>query len=299
MAHKPLSTPDVAAQALAALLRDILASARKPLDTPDISDEVAVHDLRKAFKRWRAILRLIAPVIGHEAELLRIEARDLAREIATARDGRAAIEALADLGDDTPTLSARSRTTIQARLAEIVAKAEAQSLTPVLKTRIADVLARAANAVERWPTERFDCAEATRQLGATYRRACAAIPADWAAASVEALHQLRRRVVEHRYQMEVVDPAWPRLTRVWVAEAQRLRDRLGAHQDLALLQRLTGPHQPLAHWRSRLVPLIAARQAEHIAAARRLTGRLFAEKPKQFTRRLASLWKHRVDETAV
>jgi hypothetical protein len=96
--------------------------------------------------------------------------------------------------------------------------------------------------------------------------------------------------------MEVVDPAWPRLTRVWVGEAQRLRDRLGAHQDLALLQRLTEPHQPLAHWRSRLVPLIAARQAEHIAAARRLTGRLFAEKPKQFCRRLASLWKHRVDE---
>jgi CHAD domain-containing protein len=296
MAHRPQSTPDVAAQALAALLRNILASGRKPLDAPDISDAVAVHDLRKAFKRWRAVLRMIAPVIGHEAELLRIEARDLAREIATARDGRAAIEALADLGDDTPTLSARSRATITARLAEIGAKAEAQSLTPALKTRVADVLARAANAVERWPTERFDAVEATRQLGVTYRRACAAIPTDWAAASVEALHQLRRRVVEHRYQMEVVDPAWPRLTRVWIAEAQRLRDRLGAHQDLALLQGLTEPHQPLAHWRSRLVPVIVARQVEHLAAARRLTGRLFAERPKQFCRRLASLWKHRVDE---
>ena len=78
MAHRPESTPDVAAQALAALLRDILASGRKPLDAPDISDAVAVHDLRKAFKRWRAILRMIAPVIGHEAELLRIEARDTA-----------------------------------------------------------------------------------------------------------------------------------------------------------------------------------------------------------------------------
>jgi CHAD domain-containing protein len=296
MAHRPQSTPDVAAQALAALLRNILASGRKPLDAPDISDAVAVHDLRKAFKRWRAVLRMIAPVIGHEAELLRIEARDLAREIATARDGRAAIEALADLGEDTPTLSARSRATIAARLAEIGAKAEAQSLTPALKTRVADVLARAANAVERWPTERFDAVEATRQLGVTYRRACTAIPTDWAAASVEALHQLRRRVVEHRYQMEVVDPAWPRLTRVWVAEAQRLRDRLGAHQDLALLQKLTEPHQPLAPWRSRLVPLIATRQAEHVDAARRLTGRLFAERPKQFCRRLASLWKHRVDE---
>jgi len=39
-----------------------------------------VHDLRKALKRWRAILRLIAPMVGDEAESLRLEARDLARE---------------------------------------------------------------------------------------------------------------------------------------------------------------------------------------------------------------------------
>ena len=125
MARKPDSPPDIAARTLAALLHDILANGRKPLDAPDIADAVAVHDLRKTFKRWRAILGLIAPVIGGEAELMRVEARDLAREIATARDGRAALEALADLGDDIPTLSARSRATIGARLAEIGAKAEA------------------------------------------------------------------------------------------------------------------------------------------------------------------------------
>ena len=78
MARKPDSPPDIAARTLAALLHDILASGRKPLDAPDIADAVAVHDLRKAFKRWRAILGLIAPVIGEEAELMRVEARDLA-----------------------------------------------------------------------------------------------------------------------------------------------------------------------------------------------------------------------------
>jgi CHAD domain-containing protein len=295
MARKPESSPDIAARTLAALLHDILASGRKPLDAPDIADAVAVHDLRKAFKRWRAILGLIAPVIGEEAELLRVEARDLAREIATARDGRAALEALADLGDDIPTLSARSRATIGARLAEIGARAEATSLTPTLKARIGEALGRAANAVERWPTDRFGIEEATRQLAATYRRVCAAVPEDWPEASPQALHRFRQRVVEHRYQMELVDPVWPKLIRVWVSEAQRLRDRLGAHQDLALLQRLTEPHQPLAHWRSRLTPLIAARQSVHVADAKRLAGRLFAEKPKQFRQRLASLWKHRAE----
>src|SRR5258708_33481990 len=102
MVYKTEPSPDIATRALASLLRDIVASGRKPIETPDIADAIAVHDLRKAFKRWRAILRLIAPMVGDEAESLRLEARDLAREMAAARDGQAAQEALADLGDSFP-----------------------------------------------------------------------------------------------------------------------------------------------------------------------------------------------------
>jgi CHAD domain-containing protein len=197
-----------AARALAALLRDIVASARQPLDAPDMTDAVAIHDFRKAFKRWRALMRLIGPVIGEETEALRIEARDIAREMASARDGQAALEALADLGDEIPSLSARSRGTIQGRLAQLGASAEAAILTAALKLRIGDLLNRAAAAVERWPTGQFDCREATRQLTATYRRVRESEPKDWAAAPAEHLHRLRQRIVEHRYQMELMEPAW-------------------------------------------------------------------------------------------
>jgi CHAD domain-containing protein len=291
MARTTAPPTDIATRALAGLMREIVASGRKPLDAPDITDEIAVHELRKSFKRWRAILRLVGPVVGEEAEVLRIEARDLARQIASARDSRAALEAIADLGDDLPGLSARSRATITERLSQLGASAEAASLTPMLKARISEALARAANAIERWSIERFDSAEATQQLSVTYRRVRDAMPEDWSAAPAEHLHRLRQRVVEHRYQMELVDPLWPKLMRLWVSEAQRLRDRLGAHQDCAVLWRMTAPHQPLAHWRSRLTPLIEERQAAHVAAAKRLAGRLFAEKPKAFRQRLASLWK--------
>src|SRR5258706_9804695 len=206
MVHKDDSPPDIAARTLAALLRDIVASGRKPIETPDISDAVAVHDLRKALKRWRAILRLVAPTVGDEAELMRLEARDLAREMAAARDGQAALEALADLGDSLPNLSARCRATIAERLAHIGASAEAIGLTPVRKARIDDMWTRAAAAVERWPFERFDRSEAAAQLTAFYRRVCAAIPDDWSNASPEALHRFRRRVVEHRYRLDFPPP---------------------------------------------------------------------------------------------
>jgi CHAD domain-containing protein len=292
MIHKIETRADVAGHAVETLLGVILAEGRKPVEALDMPDALAVHDLRKTFKRWRALLRLIAPTVGAEADALRLEARDLGREIASARDSRAMLEALADLGTDA--LSTRIRASITERLGRIGADAEAASLTPALKGRVGEALARAAGAVERWPLERLDRAETTRQLAAAYRRAAAAIPKDWPDASPEALHRLRQRVVEHRYQMEVVETVWPRLVRLWITEAQRLRDRLGAHQDLVLLGRLTEPHQPLAPWRSRLTPAIAARRAEHAEAARRLTGRLFAERPKAFRRRLDALWKHRL-----
>jgi CHAD domain-containing protein len=292
MVHRDDPRPDIATRTLASLLRDIVASGRKPVETPDMSDLVAVHELRKAFKRWRAIMRLIAPTVGDEAEQMRIAARDLAREIAAARDSRAAQEALADLGAASR-LPSRSHATVTERLAQLRVSAEAISLTPERKARIGEMWTQAAAAVEHWPLQSFDRVEAPKQLAASYHRVRAAIPQDWSSTSPEALHRLRQRVVEHRYQMEVAEPLWPKLMQVWVLEAQRLRDRLGAHQDLVILQRLTAPHQPLARWRSQLAPLILERQAAHVTSARRLAGRLFAEKSKAFRQRLASLWDHR------
>ncbi len=285
--------PDIASRTLADLLREIVASGRKPIETPDISDLVAVHELRKAFKRWRAMMRLIAPTVGEEAEGLRIAARDLAREMAAARDSRAAQEALADLTGAAARLPSRSHATIAQRLAQLRTSAEAISLTPERKARIGEMWTRAAAAVEHWPLQSFDRVEAPKQLAASYHRVRTAIPRDWLSTSPEALHRLRQRVVEHRYQMEVAEPLWPKLMQLWVSEAQRLRDRLGAHHDLVILQRLTEPDQPLARWRPQLAPLIVERQGAHVTGARRLAGRLFAEKSKAFHQRLASLWDHR------
>src|SRR5260370_28737991 len=118
----------------------------------------------------------MAPMVGDEAELMRLEARDLAREMAAARDGQAAQEALADLGDSFPNLSARSQATIAERVAQMRARAEAIGLTPERGARIDDMWTRAAAAVEHWPFERFDRSEAAAQLTAFYRRGCPPIP---------------------------------------------------------------------------------------------------------------------------
>lgn len=278
-------------ETLRAVAAGTIAEARLSLG-PENSDAVAVHDFRKAMKRWRALLRLLTPFLGDAAERMRIAARELARELAGARDIRAALDALADLGAEHPSLSPRSLATIKQRLEDLGAKSESVSLTAAMRTRIAALLAEAETEIGGWRLDKVDAADVAAGLAEGFRRARRAVPDDWSESSAEEIHTLRRRVVVHRYQMELIEPLWPRYGKFWVSEAQRLRERLGHHHDLEVLAQMTAVRQPLAAWRSRLTPLIAARQHEHVAAASRLAGRLFAEKPKNFEQRIVALWKH-------
>jgi CHAD domain-containing protein len=236
---------------------------------------------------------LLARPLGEQADQMRSEARELMRALSGARDAQSALDALADLRKAELPLSPTSLETIRARLTETRDRAEQHGFTKSLRERISRYLDYAALSLERWPLEVIDFATIADGLTSTYRRARQLLPESWPTAEAEHLHDLRRRVVEHRHQMDLIEPLWPRLGQVWAEEAQRLRNRLGSCQDLAVLTGLTAPHQPLAHWRSRLAPPIEARRVAHLKTAARLAGRLFAEKPKAFRRRIAALWSAR------
>ena len=114
-------------------------------------------------------------------------------------------------------------------------------LTEALRDAIVAWLDAAAAAIEQWPLDPFDFSSIAGQL----------------------THQLPQRAQAHsrqtgrwraprictscasasstlRYQMELIEPLWPRFGRMWTEEAERLRDRLGRCQDLEVLKRLTG-----------------------------------------------------------
>ena len=277
--------------ALRAVAGDTLAEARAALEDTANSDAVAVHDYRKAMKRWRALLRLLEPFLGDDGRRLRAQARDCARELAGARDAQSALEALDDLFDKETPLSPRTIASIRGRLDAIRLGAEAATLTQEVRARLIGALEAAESAVADWPLDAITFSELARELTETYRRARDDCPSkDWREVPPDTLHDLRARVVAHRYQMELIAPLWPKFGKLWVAEAQRLRDRLGQFQDLSVLQGFTAPHQPLAPWRSRLTPLILKRRASHAKAAQRMAGRLFAERPRAFRKRIEALW---------
>jgi len=284
--------PDVAVdEALRAIARAILADARAAIEDPQRSGAEAVHDFRRQMKRWRALLRLLGPFLGANGKRLRSDARGLARALGSARDPQSALDALADLERHGLDLSKRSLATMRDRIDALRQAAEADALTADLRIRLTRSLDRAAASVELWPLHLVTFADLANRLTRGYRAVRKALPADWPQADGRRLHELRKRVVAHRHQMETAAPLWRRFGKLWIGEAQRLRDRLGKHQDLLLLLRMTEPGQPLAHWRARLRPAIERRAADHVKAAGRTAQRLFVDKPMAFRRRLEAMWE--------
>jgi len=291
MGKKPALQPKAAiGPAMRAIAAHTLAGARAVMTDPELSSQDAVHEFRRAMKEWRALMRLLAPFIP-EAERWRVEARDYARSLAQARDSQAALNAFNDVLKRSLVLSERTQQTIRARIEDLRGSEERAVLTPDLQVTIIGWLDGAAAAVEAWPLDPFDFSAIAAQLTVGYRGARRRMPSDWSLVSDAELHAFRQRVVNHRYQMELVEPLWPRFGKMWTKEAERLRDRLGKCQDLAVLERLTAPHQPLAHWRSRLTPACGERRLQLTRRAARIARRLFAERPKAFRHRLETLWK--------
>jgi CHAD domain-containing protein len=292
MDDRPALTSDAnrtVGETLRAIARDCLVEARAAFEDPARTEAEAVHDFRRAMKRWRALLRLLEPFVGQDARRLRDDARDLARALAGARDGQSALDALADLEKHDLAPSAGSIARLRHRIEDIRRAAET-TLNADMRLRLAGALDEAEGMVGRWALYMVTFEALAGGLARFYRGARRLIPADWPAAGADELHELRKRVVIHRYQVDIVEPLWPRFMKMWTGEAQRLRDRLGRHQDLLVLASLTGPHQPLARWRSRLAPAIGERRAVHVAAAERIAARLFLDKPKTVERRLVGMW---------
>lgn len=272
--------------ALAAAGHAILTDARGALADPRLTDAEVVHELRKALKRWRALLRILAGPIGDRALALRRQARSLMQALAGARDAQSALDALADLRNAKPPLPAATFGSLEARLLAMKNAAEAKAFTNPMRRRLSRYLDTASQALERWPIETINSTAVTDTLASTYRRARRLVPDNWRDAEAERLHELRRRVVEHRHQMEFIDRLPKRRAGPRARQTQCLRNRLGACQDLAVLSGFMAPRQPLARWRSRTLPAIETRRAAHLNEAAKLSKRLFAEKPKAFRRRL-------------
>lgn len=281
------------------LARNQLQSAIEELNDPYGDHADAIHDARLRLKKLRSLVRLVrrAAPAGYRRENAAL--RDAARQLSTQRDRQAVVEAIDKLlghaerewGES----AAHLRTLRELRDSFVASYRQETSAAAAngMVEHVTGELRAAAERLKEWTDDARDDRVVVAGFADSYRRARAALRAVLAEPTAENLHEWRKQIKHHRYQVRLFQQAWPAMLEAHCEELKRLADLLGDDHDLVVLrQTITEQAQvaPAAETLDELFSLLERRRRELQAEAIPLGRLLFAEKPKQLTRRFVQYW---------
>lgn len=275
------------------IMGDLLGSAIGRLRARGDVHE-AVHDARKDLKAFRSYLRLVRRIIGgDDYRALNEAARDAARSLSEARDSQALHDAIGQLERRQRGARARFDIAPLRRAADGLVAASANARTiRALSRQVADALGPCrARMLERHLTDDRDAY--LDGLATTYRRARRALRLGLATGIAEDLHEARKAVIHWRYQMELFSGLWPRLVKAEVRELQDLREDLGQHNDLVMLQnRIEAGRDGFGGLAEaeRYLDVITVLRADRVRTAGRRAALVLWDSPRARRARLAAWW---------
>jgi CHAD domain-containing protein len=251
----------------------------------------AVHEARKDMKKLRALLRLVRGELGRQTYARENACfRDAARELAGQRDADVMLETL----DRLTYLPAGQAWEVRKRIqADLDRNGDDGDRTAAARSAVA-ILEEARGRVSTWPLERDSFDALAKGLEKTYRRGRREFEAARGEPTVESLHEWRKRVKHLWYHHTLLRSLWPTVMEVTGDEAHALSDHLGDDHDLAVLAAWVEEHGGAG---PEFRAAVERRRSELQAEAFTLGARVYADKPKAYTRRLKGLWaasKHRV-----
>lgn len=278
----------------------LLRDEADALDMANIAPEEAVHETRKAFKRLRALMRLLEGELGPGTTRRELTVlRDAGRRLAGARDAEVMVATIDDVLRRGPRKLRRRRGAIELRAhlereRRLAARRLASDVTAREQVSLELSAMRARVQMWRLP-ERLAIELAEPGLKRIYRtgrrahRQARAHPSD-----ALAMHMWRKHAKELRYALEALDvegganrPSG-RIGRL-AHKADALGELLGEDHDLVVLAQQIRAYKPLRrHRRTRkqLLRAIARRRAQLRKRAMRLGAPLYEHKPARFVRRL-------------
>jgi CHAD domain-containing protein len=251
----------------------------------------AIHEARKDTKKIRSALRLVRDELGDDVWRRENEHyRDVARALSGFRDAEILVEALDSLGERFGAPARERFAGLREQLeGELRVAREGGSIQRAMASAAAELSAGRARTTE------LDLdGDGWELIGAglhrSYRRGRRRLRAVEEEASVTNLHELRKRVKDLWYQLRLIRTADPQLIGSLADHAHDLSDHLGDDHDLALLREQASRRRSAfadPGERRNLAELIDRRRGELQFAAISLATRIYAQKPKRFTRRYA------------
>ncbi|MDQ3783153.1 MAG: CHAD domain-containing protein [Actinomycetota bacterium] len=268
---------------------------------PDL--DTTVHELRKALKRVRAVLRLMRGELGRfRYRQENIVLRDTARTWSAVRDAAvmaAVARDLVDGGEGSDNLVGRRLVVMleERHLDASQALTADRSLRMDTVTTLLCFRAR----VSRFPVvgdgafpDRF--ASIRPGMLRIARRAAAGMEEAQVLPTAHRLHEWRKDVKYLRHHIEVLEPMWPDLLAAVAQRLTELGDVLGDEHDRAQLGRLIATDHTLVpdeRSRRRLLGAIEGRRATLQTEAFALSASILSPSPDALVDRVEAAWGYR------
>ncbi|MBA3819286.1 MAG: CHAD domain-containing protein [Deltaproteobacteria bacterium] len=262
--------------------REAVAAVKQAVLRVDESSATAVHDSRKALRRARAVLSMIAGALPkRERRAVKVALQEARRSLSTVRDHAVAPETLGELelaDEDRDT----ARRVVENAAPAIPAAAELKQLLSEAAARAAaqaEALGAALPPEVKFATivdgimDVYGQARRARRLSKTSRQ--------W-------FHTWRRRTKELVYQLDVVASLAGARTLAIRSEIDGVADHLSSAVDLVMLREFVETHgqgiglDPVKQLRD----VIDARLDDLMKSGRKAARDVFSQKQKKFGRRL-------------
>lgn len=257
----------------------------------EMSIHEAVHDIRKRFKKIRALARLVRDEMGEETyKKINIFYRDFGRNLSEIRDLTAHLETTEALrqkyGDH---LYAKF---FNSFIKEI--KAQREKLEQELKEKnffseyIPRQLRLAQKKMVTWPVEEDNIKIILPNIKRVYKRGRKAMLKAKEEPSPEIYHEWRKRVKYLWYQLRLLEDLWPNFFDAWEDEVHQLADFLGDDHDLMVLKlKIEKKTFAISEEQQELLLAIIKKTSENLRnQAHEIGNLIYAEKPKVFKKRM-------------
>ena len=252
-----------------------------------------VHETRKHLKKARAALRLVSGEI--ERDVWKREDRCLAKVgqlISEVRDAEVRLETVRQLREFARGKKRSFQETEELLAFELDSFLAAFSEWP---QEAEERLRQTLNRIREWPLDELTCKRLRENVQRTYKRGRKALKTAIKKTSIKNLHTFRKHAKELWYQLRILRPLAPAVFRELNDELKTIGQYLGQVHDLAFVAQRLASIGPARKQGDRILKgLIDSRETELEDTALALGERFYAERPRQFARRISqyfSAWE--------
>ena len=261
-----------------------------------VDQATGIHEARKSFKKIRAVLRLVRPVLGSAYARENARFRDAGRELSELRDAEVLLQSFDQLRETfADQMKSEAFAEIRAALEQRRMRLGAgDNRLASNVNHVRTILEEVRHQVASWPLDRTGFAAIAPGLRNTYRQGRRARAAAYRSLSGEAFHDWRKRVKDHWYHIRLLQDVWPKGMKSYCGSLKDLAAILGDEHDLVVMKEtvadLNGGSDDTNAYGAYLA-LVDQRQRQLRDAARPLGEWIYAEKPKCLNARLGSYWR--------